>query len=76
MILFQGFASYLHDASMLTKMGFRIFTGKNSPAIIKTTIHDYLWNLTDPLLTTVKNFAPGLVPTDNVGILKMVIIDI
>ncbi|XP_018567424.1 scavenger receptor class B member 1-like isoform X2 [Anoplophora glabripennis] len=69
-LLIPGF---LYDASVFTKIGVNLMMSSlNSHPFIKTTIHNYLWNITDPLLDFAQTLAPNLVPTKNVGILNKI----
>ncbi|XP_018321668.1 scavenger receptor class B member 1 [Agrilus planipennis] len=68
-----GMASYLYDASLFTKVAFNLMVRSlNSQALVKTTISDYLWNFTDPLLDAAQRILPSLVPVKNMGILHRI----
>lgn len=43
-----------------------------SHPFVTTTIEEYLWNMTDPILEVSQKLAPSMVPTKNVGILHTV----
>lgn len=69
----QLIPSYLHDAPFFTKIAVNLMMRSlKSEPFIRTTIHSYLWNVTDPLLDIAQSLAPNLVPTKNVGILNKV----
>nr|CAI5846188.1 unnamed protein product [Callosobruchus analis] len=65
--------SYFYNAPFYVKMGINMMmhTSKSSP-FVKTTIQNYLWNETDPILDVCQKLAPALVPTKNVGILDRI----
>lgn len=44
----------------------------DSHPLVNTTVYNYLWNLTDPLLSVAHQVAPTTVPADNMGILHQV----
>lgn len=69
----QGMASYLWDHSFFTKFAFNLLLRSlQSRSIVHTTINDYLWNFTDPILDVAQTVAPSLVPAKNMGILHRV----
>lgn len=43
---------------------------------MKTTVYNYMWNLSDPILTIAEKFAPNMVRSLNIGILDTVSITI
>ncbi|KAK5644000.1 hypothetical protein RI129_007845 [Pyrocoelia pectoralis] len=68
-----GIASYLWDWNFVTKMGFNYLLRKiESQPIVKTTIYNFLWNFTDPVIDLGHSFFPVMVPTTNLGILTIV----
>ncbi|GLV36662.1 uncharacterized protein CBL_02503 [Carabus blaptoides fortunei] len=68
-----GIASYLHDASFMTKFGFNmILRSMKTNPFMTTTVYNYLWNLTDPILSLAEKFAPTVVPSLNIGILDII----
>nr|XP_018914564.1 PREDICTED: scavenger receptor class B member 1-like [Bemisia tabaci]XP_018914565.1 PREDICTED: scavenger receptor class B member 1-like [Bemisia tabaci]XP_018914566.1 PREDICTED: scavenger receptor class B member 1-like [Bemisia tabaci]XP_018914567.1 PREDICTED: scavenger receptor class B member 1-like [Bemisia tabaci] len=68
-----GMSSYLWDASFFTKMGFNVLMNRlDSKPIVKLTVNQTLWNLTDPLLQVARVMAPNLVPDDNMGFLHQI----
>ncbi|XP_060534329.1 scavenger receptor class B member 1-like isoform X2 [Cylas formicarius] len=65
--------AYFYDASMIVKLGINIMIRTyNAQPLVKTTIHNFLWNMTDPVLMPAQKIAPSLVPTTNVGILDRI----
>lgn len=69
----QGMASFLWDASYFKKSGFKIMVNMlDTKMFVTTSINNCLWNLTDPLVQSVKRIMPSLVPEENMGILKQV----
>ncbi|KAF2887442.1 hypothetical protein ILUMI_18731, partial [Ignelater luminosus] len=68
-----GMASYLWDHSFFTKFAFNLLLRSlQSRSIVQTTINDYLWNFTDPILDVAQTVAPSLVPVKNMGILHRI----
>ncbi|XP_034234231.1 scavenger receptor class B member 1-like [Thrips palmi] len=68
-----GMASYLHDASFLTKMGFSLILQRlDSQPLMNISVYDYMWNLTDPLVHVTRRLVPHLVPVENMGILSRI----
>ncbi|RVE54417.1 hypothetical protein evm_000902 [Chilo suppressalis] len=71
-----GIASYLHDANYLVRTGFRLLVNSHSSKLfLQKTVYEYLWELTDPVLDTSKNLAPGMVPVTNMGMLARIYAD-
>lgn len=69
----QGMSSYLWDASFFTKLGFNLLQNRmDSQPLINTTVYNFLWNLTDPLIKVAHQMAPTMVPVENMGILHQV----
>ncbi|KAK9874235.1 hypothetical protein WA026_002587 [Henosepilachna vigintioctopunctata] len=68
-----GMASYLSDASFFEKWGFNMMVrSAKSRTMVNMTIHDYLWNFTDPLVNLARKIVPNMVPVDNLGILSRI----
>lgn len=68
-----GMSSYLSDAAFLTKLGFNLLISRmDSQPLVTSTVYDYFWNLTDPLVKVGKKLAPHLVPAENMGILYQI----
>ncbi|KAJ8956251.1 hypothetical protein NQ318_014983 [Aromia moschata] len=68
--------SYLWDAPLFSKFGVNLMMRSlRSKPFINTTIYNYLWNCTDPILDVSQAVAPSLVPTKNVGVLGRVYTD-
>ncbi|XP_077289013.1 scavenger receptor class B member 1-like [Arctopsyche grandis] len=65
-----GIASYLYDSNTFVKFSFQMLQNSKSKVILNDTIYNYLWNLTDPIVKTVNNIAPGIVPISNIGVLN------
>ncbi|KAJ8932389.1 hypothetical protein NQ314_014700 [Rhamnusium bicolor] len=68
--------SYFYDAPFFTKFAINLMmrTLKSHP-FIETTIQNFLWNITDPILDLAQKLAPNLVPTKNMGILDRIYAD-
>ncbi|XP_056638677.1 scavenger receptor class B member 1-like isoform X1 [Diorhabda sublineata] len=65
--------SYLYDAPFFIRFGVNLMMRKLKSLLFKTgTIHDFLWNMSDPILETSQQIAPSLVRTKNVGFLKRI----
>ncbi|CAH2015941.1 unnamed protein product [Acanthoscelides obtectus] len=65
--------SYFYDAPFYMKMGVNLMMSRSkSSPFVRTTIQNYLWNETDPILDVCQKLAPSLVPTKNVGILDRI----
>ncbi|PNF20587.1 hypothetical protein B7P43_G04866 [Cryptotermes secundus] len=68
-----GIASYLENAPFFVKFGVNLVIRRlDSQPLIKTSVYNYLWNNSDPLLTLASNIAPSIVPVDNLGVLHMI----
>uniref|UniRef100_A0A6P7GLU9 Uncharacterized protein LOC114344237 n=1 Tax=Diabrotica virgifera virgifera TaxID=50390 RepID=A0A6P7GLU9_DIAVI len=66
-------ASYLYDASFFIRVGLNMMMRSLKSELFKTdTVHNFLWNTTDPILDTSQKIAPFFVPSKNVGILHRV----
>ncbi|KAF5284244.1 hypothetical protein FQR65_LT00244 [Abscondita terminalis] len=66
-----GMASYFWDSSFVTKIAFNLLLRSlESRAIVSTTIYNYLWNFSDPILDVGQSLAPSLVPVNNLGVLN------
>lgn len=66
-------SSYLSDASFITKLGFNLLQNRlDSQPLMNTTVYNYFWNLSDPLLNVAHQMAPSIVPVKNMGILHQV----
>ncbi|XP_044763949.1 scavenger receptor class B member 1-like [Coccinella septempunctata] len=68
-----GMASYFWDSPFFEKFAFNMLVSSaNSNVTTKTTIYNYLWNYTDPIVEMGKNIAPKLVPVNNLGMLARI----
>ncbi|XP_054281067.1 scavenger receptor class B member 1-like [Macrosteles quadrilineatus] len=68
-----GMSSYLWDASFFTKLGFNLLQNRlDSQPLMNTTVYNYFWNLSDPLLKVAHQLAPTMVPVQNMGILHQI----
>lgn len=66
-------SSYLWDASFFTKLGFNLLQNRmDSQPLINTTVYNWLWNLSDPLIKVAHQMAPTMVPVENMGVLHQV----
>ncbi|KAK3926538.1 Scavenger receptor class B member 1 [Frankliniella fusca] len=75
-VLPQGMASYLHDASFLTKLAFNVILRRlDSKPLANVTVQEYMWNLTDPLVDVTRKLVPHLVPVENMGVLHTIYAD-
>ncbi|XP_049766991.1 scavenger receptor class B member 1-like [Schistocerca cancellata] len=71
-----GIASYLQDTSFFIKWGYNILMRRlDSQPFVKTTVYNYFWNFTDPVLHFAQTIVPNLVPVTNIGILHMIYSD-
>ncbi|XP_039298581.1 scavenger receptor class B member 1 isoform X1 [Nilaparvata lugens] len=68
-----GMSSYLWDSSFVTKIAFNLLLNRlDSQPIVASTVNNYFWNFTDPLVKVAKTLAPHLVPVENMGILQQI----
>ncbi|KAG8334311.1 Belongs to the CD36, partial [Homalodisca vitripennis] len=68
-----GMSSYLWDASFFTKLGFNLLQNRlDSQPLMNTTVYNYFWNLSDPLLKVAHQMVPSIVPVQNMGILHQI----
>ncbi|XP_050501599.1 scavenger receptor class B member 1 isoform X2 [Diabrotica virgifera virgifera] len=66
-------ASYLYDASFFIRVGLNMMMRSLKSELFKTdSVHNFLWNTTDPILDTSQKIAPFFVPSKNVGILHRI----
>ncbi|CAO1346533.1 unnamed protein product [Diamesa serratosioi] len=66
-----GAAASLTDSNYFVKSGFNfLMMSQASSPVINTTIYNYFWNLTDPVLNLAKSFVPWMVPTKDTGLLQ------
>lgn len=66
-----GMASYFWDAPFFEKWALNAMFG-DAKMLVETTIHNYLWNFTDPVLETAQTIAPQMVPFKNMGMLSRI----
>lgn len=72
-LLFQGIASYLENVPFFLKLGVNLVIRRlDSQPLVKTSVYNYLWNNSDPLLALASNIAPSIIPVDNLGVLHLV----
>ncbi|KAG5877696.1 hypothetical protein JTB14_018169 [Gonioctena quinquepunctata] len=65
--------SFLYNAGFFVKFGVNVMMRKlKSHPFQTTTVSNFLWNSTDPILDVSQGLAPNLVPTKNVGILTRI----
>ncbi|CAG9815054.1 unnamed protein product [Phaedon cochleariae] len=68
--------TYLYDAPFFVKFSVNVMMRTLNSSPFKTTsIQNFLWNFSDPIVDLAQNLAPRLVPTKNVGILSRVYAD-
>ncbi|CAO1322116.1 unnamed protein product [Diamesa tonsa] len=66
-----GAAASLVDSNYFVKSGFNfLMMSQASSPVINTTIYNYFWNLTDPVLNLAKSFVPWMVPTKEISLLQ------
>ncbi|XP_053675472.1 scavenger receptor class B member 1-like [Anopheles nili] len=66
-----GVAARMENYNYFMKKGLNfIYSISGDTVFSKMTIYDYLWNTRPPFLNKAKTFVPGMVPSENVGILK------
>ncbi|KAL3270704.1 hypothetical protein HHI36_021232 [Cryptolaemus montrouzieri] len=68
-----GMASYFWDSAFFEKWAFNMLVrSANSDIMVNISIHNYLWNYTDPIVEMARSIAPALVPVNNMGILSRI----
>ncbi|XP_050074434.1 scavenger receptor class B member 1-like [Anopheles maculipalpis] len=66
-----GVAARMENDSYLMKRGLQfIYSISGDSVFSRMTIYDYLWNTRPPFLNQARKFVPGMVPSENVGVLK------
>ncbi|XP_314344.6 scavenger receptor class B member 1 isoform X1 [Anopheles gambiae] len=66
-----GVAARMENDNFFMKRGFNfIYSMSGDTVFSRMTIYDYLWNTRPPFLDQARKFVPGMVPSDNVGVLK------
>lgn len=71
-----GIASYLHGSSFFVRLGYNLMMRQlDSQPFVTTTVYNYLWNFSDPMLHFSRRIVPNLVPVTNIGILQMIYSD-
>jgi scavenger receptor class B, member 1 len=65
--------TYVAKDNVFKRMGYNaLLNFYSTQPVIETTIYNYFFNLTDPILLAVKSILPHMVPQTNSGILKNV----
>ncbi|CAG9577115.1 unnamed protein product [Danaus chrysippus] len=68
-----GIASYLHHADFFIRSGFvGLASLHSSKFFVKKTVYQYLWDFRDSILDTSQRVVPGMVPTNNMGMLSRI----
>lgn len=71
-LYFQATAASLNN-EFFKKLGFNfMLDSSGDPMFLNMTIYDYLWFYRSDVIHRVQEFAPGLVPTNNSGVLFQV----
>ncbi|XP_053686455.1 scavenger receptor class B member 1-like [Sabethes cyaneus] len=67
-----GMAAKLQNSSSFVKWGYRlILSSSGDNVFINTTIYNYLWNLTSPIMKSARKIVPFMVPLENIGVLSV-----
>ncbi|XP_055537625.1 scavenger receptor class B member 1 isoform X2 [Wyeomyia smithii] len=67
-----GMAAKLQDSNSFVKWGYRLMLSSSGDQVfLNTTIYNYLWNLTSPIMNSARKIVPFMVPLDNIGILSV-----
>lgn len=64
--------SYVADSFILRNSFNPLLIIYKAQPVVNTTIYNYLFNLTDPVLEFTQSIVPSLVPTKDTGILQLV----
>ncbi|XP_055631129.1 scavenger receptor class B member 1 isoform X2 [Toxorhynchites rutilus septentrionalis] len=65
-------AAKLQRSSSLVKWAFRlILSGSGDDVFVNTTVQNYLWNMTSPVIQHAKKIVPFMVPMENIGVLNV-----
>lgn len=66
-------AAKLQNSNSLIKWGYRaILASSGDGVFINTTIFNYLWNQTSPIIKSARKIVPFMVPLENIGALSVV----
>ncbi|XP_062544894.1 scavenger receptor class B member 1 isoform X2 [Armigeres subalbatus] len=66
-------AAKLQDSNSFIKWAFRaILSSSNDEVFVNTTIYNYLWNQTSPIIKSAKKIVPFMVPLENIGTLNTI----
>lgn len=72
-IALLSIVTYLQDSSIFTKIAINLLINRlNTKPFVNTTIYNYLWNFSDPIVSLAHKVVPSMVPVQNIGILSRV----
>lgn len=65
-------AAKLQNSSLLLKWGYNlILSSSGDEVFMNTTVYNYLWNQTSPIIKAAKKIVPFMVPLENIGTLNV-----
>ncbi|XP_001660150.2 platelet glycoprotein 4 isoform X1 [Aedes aegypti] len=69
-------AAKLQNSNSLVKWGYRaILSSSGDKVFVNTTIFNYLWNQTSPIIKSARKIVPFMVPLENIGALSVMYSD-
>lgn len=69
-------AAKLQNSSLFVKWGYNlILSSSGDEVFLNTTIYNYLWNQTSPIMKSAKKIVPFMVPVENIGTLNVMYSD-
>lgn len=72
-LFFKGVASQIANRNFMEKIGFNLLIRHlNSQMFVNSSLYNFMWNLTDPILPLAQQFRPEQVPSLNIGVLATV----
>lgn len=72
-IALLSIVTYLQNFSIFTKIAINLLINRlNTQPFVNTTIYNYMWNFSDPIVSFSHKIVPSLVPVQNIGILSRV----
>uniref|UniRef100_A0A182ME21 Uncharacterized protein n=1 Tax=Anopheles culicifacies TaxID=139723 RepID=A0A182ME21_9DIPT len=70
-IALLGVAARMEEDNFFMKRGFNFIYALSRDSVFRQmTVYDYLWNMRPPILKEARKYVPGMVPTENVGVLQ------
>ncbi|XP_058834841.1 platelet glycoprotein 4 isoform X2 [Topomyia yanbarensis] len=65
-------AAKLQDSNAIVKWGYRlILSSSGDEVFMNTTVYNYLWNVTSPIMKSARKVVPFMVPLENIGVLSV-----